>query len=214
MHSNVGGGYDDQEVANITLAWMVSQLEPFLDFNPDYLREQYKDNRSFYQQSNQDVRPWSFGTSPPFLKPQKSLTPLGEIYNSSNGFYMIGGTTTRTPGAYTRMDPSTGRPTSKPLRDTNEYIHSSVRARIELRGPGTEDRGVYDSKAMEDYVLKVSDSRAPGQPLAVWESRARRKEKPRRILAESPLWETERKLLGYSPEAFDYILGEPRRRPR
>ncbi|MCJ1476364.1 hypothetical protein MMC13_005030 [Lambiella insularis] len=198
VHSNVGGGYDDQEVANITLAWMIAQLEPFLEFNEGYIREQYKDNRSYYLQSNQDVRPWSFG----------------EIYNSSKGLYMIGGTTTRTPGAYTRMDSQTGRPTSKPLRDTNEYIHPSVRARTELGGPGVEDRGIYDSKALDDYILKVSASRVPGQPLAVWESRDRKKEKPRRILAESPLWETERKLLGYSPEVYDYILAGPRRPQR
>merc|ERR1711939_431792 len=31
VHSNIGGGYDDQELADITLAWMMSQFSPFLD---------------------------------------------------------------------------------------------------------------------------------------------------------------------------------------
>ena len=125
---------------------------------------------------------------------------------------MLGGTKNRTPGFYTRMDPGTGNPTSKPLRDTNEYVHPSVRARTGLGGPGVEDRGVYDPRAMDGYRLKVASSHLPGEPLAVWESRARRKGGPRRVLAESPLWETERKLLGYSPDVYDYLLDE-RQRP-
>ncbi|MCJ1404248.1 hypothetical protein MMC11_007473 [Xylographa trunciseda] len=194
VHSNVGGGYDDQEIANITLAWMIAQLEPFLDFNHDYIKEQYKDSKNYYLQSGQNVRSWSFG----------------EIYNSSKGLYTLGGSTTRTPGLYTRMDPQTGRSTGKLLRDTNEYIHPSVRARAELHGPGIEDRGAYDPRALWDYTLKVTGpttARAPGQPLAVWESRARRRgDRPRKILAESPLWETERRLLGYTPEVEGYVL--------
>ncbi|MCJ1409057.1 hypothetical protein MMC19_003134 [Ptychographa xylographoides] len=201
VHSNVGGGYPDQGIANITLAWMIAQLEPFLDFNPDYIRDQYKDTRAYYLQTGQApspqesprhrTRPWSFG----------------EIYNSLKGIYMLGGTKHRTPGTYTRTDPGTGRPSAKPLRDTNEYVHPSVRARTELDGPGIEDRGTYRSRALEEYRLKVNASAAAGEPLAVWESLARRKERPRRVLVESPLWETERRLLGYSPEVRDYILG-------
>ena len=205
-----GGGYDDQEVANITLAWMISQLEQYLDFNDDYIKEQYKDTKNYYLQSGQEIRPWSFGTYPLHThtsSPYKLKYPItGEVYNSSKGVYMLGGTTTRTPGMYTRMDSQTGRPTSKPLRDTNEYIHPSVRARTELGGPGVEDRGAYDSRALWDYTLKVADARAPGEPLAVWESRARKRDRPRKILAESPLWETERRLLGYSPDMEDYVL--------
>lgn len=29
VHSNIGGGYSDQELANLTLAWMMSQVRPF-----------------------------------------------------------------------------------------------------------------------------------------------------------------------------------------
>ena len=197
MHSNVGGGYDDQQLANITLAWMIAQLEQFLDFDDDFIRTQYQDNRTYYLQTAQDIRPWSFG----------------EIYNSLRGIYMLGGAKTRTPGFYLRPHPETGEPTSRPLRDTNEYVHPSARARTELGGPGVEDRGEYESKALDGYRLKVRSERdrVPGEPAAVWESIARKKGGPRRILAESPLWETERKLLEYSPEVYDYLLGERRR---
>ncbi|MCJ1378912.1 hypothetical protein MMC17_002011 [Xylographa soralifera] len=191
VHSNVGGGYDDQEIANITLAWMIAQLEPFLDFDPDYITAQYKDTKNYYLQSGQAVRPWSFG----------------EIYPSSSGLYALGGTTTRTPGFYTRLSPQTGRPTSTPLRNTHEYIHASARARTVLGGPGPADRGAYDAPALAAYTLRVPTPRAQGQPLALWESRARRRERPRKVLVESPLWETERRLLGFSPEVEGGVLG-------
>ncbi|RPA99856.1 hypothetical protein L873DRAFT_1827826 [Choiromyces venosus 120613-1] len=38
VHANIGGGYDDQEIADMTLAWMVQQLLPFLQFDDDYLK--------------------------------------------------------------------------------------------------------------------------------------------------------------------------------
>jgi uncharacterized protein (DUF2235 family) len=195
VHSNLGGGYPDQEVANITLAWMIAQLEQFLDFDENTVRAQYQENKQYYLNTAQEVRPWSFG----------------EIYNSVTGVYKLGGTKTRTPGFYTRVDPDTGKPTKKTLRDTNEYVHPSVRARTELHGPGVEDRGTYDSRALDGYKLKVAREREPGEPLAVWESITTRKGRPKRILAESPLWETERRLLSYSPEVYDYVLGETRR---
>ena len=47
VHSNIGGGYEDAQLANITLAWMIAQVESFIDFNPDcklnyeYSRQRY-----------------------------------------------------------------------------------------------------------------------------------------------------------------------------
>lgn len=75
VHSNVGGGYDDQQLANITLAWMMSQLSPFLDMREEYLFEQEDDNEKYYRKDHQEIRPWGFG----------------EIYNSMTGLYALGG---------------------------------------------------------------------------------------------------------------------------
>ena len=76
VHTNVGGGYDDQELANITLAWMMSQLEPFLDMRDEYLFEQAEDNDRYYRKhKSEEIRPWSFG----------------EIYNSMTGLFALGG---------------------------------------------------------------------------------------------------------------------------
>lgn len=61
MHSNVGGGYEDQELANITLAWMMEQLSPFIDFNRSYLFREDDMNKQYYIDNGHRPRPWSFG---------------------------------------------------------------------------------------------------------------------------------------------------------
>ena len=56
------------ELSNITLAWMIAQLEPFIDFHPNYIQEQHQATHSYYEQSGQEPRPWSFGMlTPPTL---------------------------------------------------------------------------------------------------------------------------------------------------
>ncbi|CAL8578368.1 hypothetical protein XPA_004157 [Xanthoria parietina] len=192
VHSNIGGGYPDQGMANITLAWMMSQLTPFIDFDPDYILDAYDETKLHYKETEQKPRPWSFG----------------KIYNSLKGVYLLDGPTTRTPGMYCRIDPNTGQATSKPLRQTNEYIHPSARTRLELDGPGKDDRGAYDGKALDPYKLKYEDNPSNGtRPLALWVSRSKRKGVARKELPESPLWDKERQLLKESPKMYDYVLG-------
>jgi hypothetical protein len=208
VHSNVGGGsYADIELANITLCWMVAQLEPFLAFDHSYvINEQHRLEVGYYTQSGQlPPREWS----------------MGEIYNSMTGVYALAGRRTRTPGFYMRVDPRTGVDTDRPLKNTNEYIHPCVRARVMLDGPGVEDKGLYEPKALDGYRLRMTgQGPREGMPIAVWESRAMKKPKaggegkggrvPRRVLPESPLFETERRLLAYSPRVAQYVLAEGR----
>ena len=75
VHSNIGGGYDDQQLANITLAWMMSQLAPFLDLRDEYMFEQEEENEKYCRKEGLELRPWSFG----------------EIANSMKGLYALGG---------------------------------------------------------------------------------------------------------------------------
>jgi hypothetical protein len=74
-HSNVGGGYDDMQIANISLAWMMSQLEPFLDMRDEYLFEQEDLNEKYYKKEEGAIRPWSFG----------------KVYNEVKGAFALGG---------------------------------------------------------------------------------------------------------------------------
>ena len=47
VHTSVGGGYADSSISNISLAWMMTQLQPFLTFHSDYLNEQQQANEKF-----------------------------------------------------------------------------------------------------------------------------------------------------------------------
>ncbi|KAL6720695.1 hypothetical protein ACLMJK_002620 [Lecanora helva] len=155
VHQNIGGGYPDQGLSDVTLAWMMAQLEPFIDFNDDYILEQYDQTDEHYEQTGQKTRPWSFG----------------KIYRSMIGIYILGGRTARTPGMYEKVDPDTGESTGRPLRQTNEYVHPSARSRTVLRGPGIEDEGTYKSEALADYKVRFVDETANQRPIAVWRSR-------------------------------------------
>ena len=54
-------GYADQGQSNITLAWMMAQVQPFIDFDVDYILDQYDETEKYYKDTGQKVRPWSFG---------------------------------------------------------------------------------------------------------------------------------------------------------
>lgn len=191
VHSNVGGGYEDQEIANLTLAWMVSKLEPFLDFRPNFLMEQWDQNRKYYKETGQKTRWWSFG----------------EIYNSLKGIYSLAGSKTRTLGAYYRSDPYTGRPTGKRLKNTNEYIHASVRCRLGLQGPGVADRGVYDPPALRDWTFDTEIVPGTGGDglMVVWTDRGDNRKGGQDKIPEAKLSETEVVLLRQSPRVEEYV---------
>jgi len=206
VHSNIGGGYDDQELSNITLAWMISRLEKFLDFRPDFLMNCWQENRAYYKSTGQRTRWWSFG----------------EIYNSLKGIYVLAGSTNRTPGNYYRVDPYTGRPTTKRLKNTNEYIHASVRSRLGMQGPGLQDRGVYDPRPLRDWTFDVEPAphghggNCADGSMIVWNNRSSRKSGGQSRIPEAALLESELILLRQSPRVADYIkdLREPTREKR
>jgi len=97
----------------------------------------------------------------------------------------------------------TGDVTNKPLRNTNEYIHASVRSRFVLNGPGYGDKGSYNPKALRDYRIRYEDV-----GLATpwfWEDQT-----PEAIiLPEAPLRDTELLLLRGSADVEEYVLNPP-----
>ncbi|CAZ85424.1 unnamed protein product [Tuber melanosporum] len=78
VHTNVGGGYEDQEIADMTLSWMIQQLLPFLQFDDDYLKI------IIHNSDDHSSGEWA----------------AGKIYDSATGIMRIVGGNTRTPGGY------------------------------------------------------------------------------------------------------------------
>lgn len=116
---------------------------------------------------------------------------------------MLGGRTKRTPGEYYRVDPETGRETTTPLRDTREYVHPSVRTRLQLHGPGVEDDSEYHASPLDDYRIRKPKGE---RRTTMWEPRNRKAGQP---LPESPLLRTERDLLYEDPKMWSYLMGRP-----
>ena len=132
VHSNIGGSYPDAGISNITLLWMISQLEDhdggILSFDQDYLDQVQDWNTEGYVKRKEPIRPWGMGRLYDSASPNNLLT-------AAQGIDPI----TRTPGNYHQIDTRSGLQTNVPLSHTNEYIHRCVRVRIDGGGLGTED---------------------------------------------------------------------------
>jgi Uncharacterized alpha/beta hydrolase domain (DUF2235) len=159
-HSNVGGGYPDQGLANVSMAWMMDQLVSIgIAFEDTTIDRLFQENASYYfdqhqkskSASNSSTRKsWTQWAISPVYNEHKPVRPwgLGEIDEPATGFYRLAGKTIRTPGMYRRVDPDTGLPTAEFLANTNERIHRSVRIRLELQGLGYNDVGSYRCPAL------------------------------------------------------------------
>lgn len=189
-HSNAGGGYSDQQIGTISLAWMVAQCQPFLDFDLDYVVDQWEESEEYEERHAPETRPWSFG----------------EIFTGMTATYAIGGSAIRSPGRYCYIEPTTGKATNEPLVNTREFIHPCVRARVKLKGPDFENKGVYDCKALRNWKLVIENEEGRKRPHVYWRSRARPPEGFVGELPEAPLKPLEIELLEYDRETCDYIL--------
>ena len=198
VHSNVGGSYDDAELANITLAWMISQLDSLLDFDMEYIEWQHKSNVEYYKSKGKETRSWG----------------LGKIYDSRTTFQALGPARTREPGRYHAVNPTTGKETDRFLRNTGEHIHASVRVRMgSNNGLGTEDKGNYNPESLKDWKLagvdhaqEIIEDAADQDHRSMhkfrWEHRIDKKQVP---LPEDTLGDVELTLLGFYPEVKEHL---------
>ncbi|KAK3703338.1 hypothetical protein LTR37_014550 [Vermiconidia calcicola] len=136
-HSNVGGSYADSGIANITLAWMMDQLSgntanhpngfvehDWLKFDEEYIKYWEQNQHNWYEKHKQQAyRGWA----------------RGYIYDNIYFPTSLTGTQIRRPCRNHGTFCNTGKPDGERLlEDTQEHIHSSVRAHIDLGGQGTE----------------------------------------------------------------------------
>lgn len=198
MHSDVGGGYDDAEVSNITLAWMMSQLNHLIDFEEDYIPEAYQQNQEYYKAQRLTPRGWA----------------KGFISNSSSGIRILGGKTVRTPGQYHRSDPHTSKRTDQLLEDTNEHIHASVRIRYGQPGLGIDDHGPYHPESLKHWgLLKDLKKTSAGEDVptgpikTAWEFTG--KQDSLNLLPEDEIGEVEKRLLRFDKTAWQKVMGTP-----
>lgn len=184
VHSDIGGSYPDTDLANLTLCWMVSQLDPFIAFEHDYVWKQVRLSIEQHQRKideRKNSQPESPHT-PLNAAPITALRPwgLGKIHNSMSFFFRLAGSKVRTPGEYCETQRADehgtlwwivkrsiyhltlhlGRPAKQlpRLQHTGETFHSSVRIRMGKKGLGYDDKGFYDSQALRGWEMVGEDA--------------------------------------------------------
>ncbi|EXJ83380.1 hypothetical protein A1O1_07002 [Capronia coronata CBS 617.96] len=191
VHSDIGGSYDDTALANLTLAWMVSQLDPVLTINHEYIMElvrpDHADAVKGHQSFTHEGRAVTVRNTRPHLRPWG----LGKIHDSFTLFFKLGGSRVRAPGEYREQELGSQQGTVvwifmnlssqlkrilgindsrssqllPRLKRTNETIHSSVRIRMGMEGLGYNDKGKYDCQALQGWVLYGRETE-PDTPIA------------------------------------------------
>ncbi|KAI9166767.1 hypothetical protein HJFPF1_02881 [Paramyrothecium foliicola] len=164
-HGNCGGGWADQGMANLTLAWMMDQLASIgVEFDVSSLDRIFKQTADYYlgfaaENASFDVKEKRWAVDPIFSNNQP-VRPwgLGAIQDKQSLLYRLSGITNRTPGLYRQANPRTGIEDGNFLLDTNERIHSSVRIRLACQGLGLNDKSTWKCAALSQWRLKRTDA--------------------------------------------------------
>lgn len=221
VHCNVGGagGYQDQSLANITLAWMVSQLQEteggLLDFDEEYLSWVFSQNEDHCKDvygENDGYRGWGMGRIEETLNAAYSLVGAHKSFTEAGGLmdWLHPGDVARTPGRYEEYDAKSGvsHKTGVLLKGTNEKIHPCVRIRVSGGGKGVivkKDEGdTYEPRGLKGWEVvnlgRVNEA-SEGEPqLRNAEARgfAWKAKDNGQVLVESELGRFEKTLLGQS----------------
>jgi Uncharacterized alpha/beta hydrolase domain (DUF2235) len=139
VHCDIGGGgYPDQELANLSLAWMISQLESkaLLQFDHAIFWKLVKSSAAF-QTKKMALTP---------AMPKLKGWGLGEIHNSMAWYYKIAtGQRIREPRSFTQsqwhppwwkqmLSLFSAKKPGPPLENTHECMHASVGMRQTREG--------------------------------------------------------------------------------
>lgn len=146
---------------------MIGQLEDnkILTFNKDYvIRQIHNTIRNHAKEQEQFMKQGAGG-----LSHTKTFGPLrewglGKIHDSYTLFFRLGGAQTRTPMEHAEISRATMKPTGKMLQGTHESMHPSVRVRMALDGRGYDDKGEYESVALEDWKYEWTEYAQPDTP--------------------------------------------------
>ncbi|KAK8126205.1 uncharacterized protein PG998_001964 [Apiospora kogelbergensis] len=201
-HSNIGGGEQDQGIANITLAWMMDQLASIgLEFIPNALNRVYGTNVEYYQQKQY---PDNWATEP-IVKANTPIRPwsLHETAQDKSALYKVTLSAPRTPGLYKKVDPATGKATLTFLTDTNERIHRSVRVRLACEGLAPGDEGGWKCPSLlthwRPHKAQASDGASDEASCWVWTYHGSDAEAPKtKTMMEETLGPYEQDLLNMS----------------
>jgi len=160
---------DHEEMADITLSWMIDQCRPFLEFDNNFLHEIFERHAAKLTK----------------VKGHEFAYANGPLIDSFASFQKLSTSKTRTPGQYSPEDNTTDLTAIK--ERTNEYFHPSVRLRYEGAGKSLdinklyrESEALHDIKPVDKPVRNASGTMiSKGDPMSsnvVWEKKVDGKE--------------------------------------
>ncbi|EME45077.1 hypothetical protein DOTSEDRAFT_170246 [Dothistroma septosporum NZE10] len=188
VHTNIGGGYPDTGLSDITLAWMMSKLAPFIDFTPDYIKKQHQKHEQYLEKEHAPLTGLKWAAS--------------KLKNTSTGLRALLGIVWRQPGRYHVLNKKTLTVVhGKPLVNTNEHIHVAVRSRELTGGLDQKNKVVkYKPKALRNGEYELLDPNAkPGE--ASWRYVGKKKPFTGEVLPEDELGVFEKEIF------TDYVTG-------
>lgn len=175
----------------------MSNLSPWIHFNPNYLHDQASLNH-FYNESHKLPLPrWG----------------CGPIYSPSSWWKIIG-SFTRTPDLYHRTNYTTGMSLPEMLENTEERVHASVRARMKFGGKNADGSTTYKSPALKNWAMQtvkgVKTDPAPAHTLVEWVYTGKSKDGLGKIMIEDVLGDFELQLMDLvDPDAKTALLQIP-----
>ncbi|KAK6532085.1 hypothetical protein TWF694_003247 [Orbilia ellipsospora] len=120
VHSTVGGGYSDHELADISLAWMIDRCAPFLRFDWSYLEPICANTEipsTLYDAYGHEIPSGDTSALTKQSFKGRNGWAMGTIYDSKSGWWQFTPAKDRTPGRYNLPGV------------TREFMHPSVRER-------------------------------------------------------------------------------------
>lgn len=183
VHSNIGGagGYDDQSLANDTLAWMLAHLQtpdasddgrPLLDFDNAYLDWIFALNVAHCNNTPSvgGYRGWALGKMDETLTTAYSFVGDVKPWAGWENWrdWAHPGDLARTPGRYGSYTAKSGRKTRSERRlvGSNETVHPSARVRVACGGKGLDDEGAYFPRGLEGFKIVGPEGADMRDPLA------------------------------------------------
>ncbi|KAK4223940.1 hypothetical protein QBC38DRAFT_35689 [Podospora fimiseda] len=152
-HCNVGGGWPDQQIATIAMAWMADQLTSVgVEFNKFEMGRQF-----FNLSAGAKARKWGLGkihnpdgmTSYPDWLWSYIGAPWRKITSGTTDYIV------RKPGAYT-LDGS-----KELIETTNEFVHPCVRIRYLYGGLNMDDQGPWKCLPLTGRGYKLTKVAPP-----------------------------------------------------
>ncbi|KAL4782674.1 hypothetical protein BJX76DRAFT_358728 [Aspergillus varians] len=144
-HRNIGGGWSDQQIETIALAWLADQLTSLgVEFSRPEMKRLFR-----WVNPEIEIREWGRGK---IYDPKGLTTWPDKVYN----LLPFTALPKRKPGMY-----MTDENPPRTLHRTMEFVHPSVRIRFLYQGKGPDDAEAWHCRALIENGYQLKKKQGP-----------------------------------------------------